>query len=76
MSEKGFTILAAYKGEYDFEIPKSPETRETFYCPRDFLIVKVYAKSKDAIKLYLSKVLYPQDDAYVKVYYKKKVPQT
>lgn len=43
--------------------------------PGDYLVVKVYGKSKNNFRLYVCKVMHPEDDGYVGVFYKKN-PQT
>lgn len=52
----------------DLERPKNPENS---YRPGDFLVVKVYGKTKDTHRLYVTKVLYIQGDGYIGVFYKR-----
>lgn len=50
---------------------ENPENPKHSYSPGDFLVVKVFGKTKNTYRLYVSKVLYLQGDGYVGVFYKK-----
>lgn len=71
-SDKEFILSTTSEEDPDFGIPESPQLPNTF-APGDFLVVKVHGKK--SYRLYVAKVLYPEDDGYVGKFYKR-VPNT
>lgn len=65
---KEFRLSTTSEEEPDFEVPSSPQLTSEF-APGDFLVVKVFGKK--SFRLYVVKVLYPEDEGYVGQFYKR-----
>lgn len=67
-SDKELILTTTSEEEPDFGISESPQLPNTF-APGDFFVVKVHGQK--SYRLYVAKVLYPEDDGYVGKFYKR-----
>lgn len=73
-SDNTFRLLSTSEDEFQEENEENFVNKNDF-LPDDFLVVKVYGKKGKSFRLYVTKVLYRDDDEYVGVFYKR-VPNT
>ena len=64
-SDEEFRLSTPSEEEPDFGIPEGPEIVPGVFSPGDFVVVKVYGKKKSTCRIYVSRVLYLEDDGYV-----------
>lgn len=73
-SDKAFRLSTTSEEDFECEATENLQIPNDFF-PEDFLVVKVHGEKGKTFRLYVIKVLYPEDEGYVGVFYKM-VPHT